>query len=288
MVSLDARKQYADGICAAANIDSDALRRAFAAVAREDYVGPAPWTILSPPAAGQWQPKITQVSDPGELYQDVAVFLDASKTLTNGNPSTLAPWLNALNLAGGKSAFHLGCGTGYYTAIIAEAVGPDGQVMASEVDPALAVQAERNLSQYPNVQVIEGDGSSLDIGPRDAILINAGVTHPTEHWPKSLTVGGNLVIPMTVEIGVPHVGKGLVLCIRRVALGYEARFLPAPVMIYSCTSARDPQIGKALGERFMSGTTDSVRSLRLEPHSHESSCWLHSTTFCLSTQPVAE
>jgi len=61
------------------------------------------------------------------LYQDVAVFLDSSKSLTNGNPSTLAPWLDALDLAEGKSVFHLGCGTGYYTAIIAEVVDHEGR-----------------------------------------------------------------------------------------------------------------------------------------------------------------
>ena len=41
---------------------------------------------------------------------------------------------------------------------------------------ASSYTAQRNLLRYPNVQVIEGDGTSIDIGPRDAILINAGVT----------------------------------------------------------------------------------------------------------------
>jgi protein-L-isoaspartate(D-aspartate) O-methyltransferase len=229
---------------------------------------------------------VTEVSDPCELYRDVAVYLDSSKSLTNGNPSTLAPWLNALNLSDGKSVFHLGCGTGYYTAIIAEVVGPRGQVTAAEVDPALAAQARKCLARYPNVRVIEGDGGSVDTGRRDAIFINAGVTHPTEQWLESMTIGGTLVLPITVEIGMPYVGKGLVLRMSRLALGYEARFLPMPVMIYSCTSVRDAQIGAAFGQRFMSGSFDSVQSLRRDPHSPESSCWRHSTTFCLSTLSV--
>ena len=229
---------------------------------------------------------MTDVLDPCELYRDVAVYLDTSKSLTNGNPSTLAPWLDALNLSDGKSVFHLGCGTGYYTAIIAEVVGPRGQVTAAEVDPVLAAQARKALARYPNVQVMEGDGGNMDTGLRDAIFVNAGVTHPTEQWLESMTIGGTLVLPITIEIGMPHVGKGLVLRVSRLGLGYEARFFPMPVMIYSCTSVRDAQIGAAFGQRFLSGSFDSVRSLRRDPHSPESSCWLHSTTFCLSTQSI--
>jgi protein-L-isoaspartate(D-aspartate) O-methyltransferase len=143
MVSPETRRHYADEIRATAKIGSEALLDAFSTVPREDFVGPGPWKVLSRPAPGQMQPHVTDVSDPCELYRDVAVYLDSSKSLTNGNPSTLAPWLNALDLAEGKSVFHLGCGTGYYTAIIAEVVGPRGQVTAAEIDPALASQARQ-------------------------------------------------------------------------------------------------------------------------------------------------
>jgi len=286
MVPPETRKRFAEEIRTAVKINSEALLNAFASVAREDFVGQGPWSVLSRPTPGQRQPQVTDVTDPCELYRDVAVYLDSSKSLTNGNPSTLATWLDALNLSDGKSVFHLGCGTGYYTAIIAEVVGRRGQVTAAEVDPVLAAQARKSLARYPNVQVMEGDGGSVDTGLRDAIFVNAGVTHPTEHWLESMTVGGTLVLPITVEIGMPHVGKGLALRVSRLASGYEARFFPMPVMIYSCTSVRDAQIGAAFGQRFMSGTFDSVRSLRRDPHTPESSCWLHSTTFCLSTQSV--
>lgn len=286
MVLPETRKRYAEEIRIAARINSEPLLNAFATVPREDFVGQGPWSVLSRPAPGQRQPLVTGVSDPCELYRDVAVYLDASKNLTNGNPSTLAPWLDALNLSEGRSVFHLGCGTGYYTAIIAEVVGPRGQVTAAEVDPVLAAQARKGLAKYPNVQVMEGDGVNVDTGRRDAIFVNAGVTHPTERWLESIAIGGTLVLPLTVEIGMPNVGKGQVLRVSRSEFGYEARFFPVPVMIYSCTSARDAQIGAALGQRLMSGTFDSVRSLRRDPHSPESSCWLHTTTFCLSTESL--
>jgi len=286
MVPPETRKRYADQIRTTAKVSSEVLLDAFARVSREDFVGQSPWRVLSQPAPGQMRPQVTDVSDPCELYQDIAVFLDSSKSLTNGNPSTLAPWLDALDLAEGKSVFHLGCGTGYYTAIIAEVVGPRGQVIAAEIDSALAARARESLARYPNVQVVEGDGSLVDAGARDAIFINAGVTHPTEGWLDSLTIGGTLVVPITIDVGMPHIGKGFALRVSRFESGYDARFLPTPVMIYSCTSARDPELAKAFGQQFMSGTFSSVRSLRKEPHSSEPSCWLHSAAFCLSTLPV--
>lgn len=287
MVSQEVRRRYAEEIRNAARINSEALVNAFATVCREDFVGQGPWKVLSRSAPGQRQPQVADASDPSELYRDVAVYLDSSKSLTNGNPTTLAPWLDALDLAAGKSAFHLGCGTGYYTAIIAEVVGPRGQVTAVEIDTALAARARDNLARYAHVRIVEGDGGRVSTGARDAILINAGVTHPTDQWLESMTMGGRLVVPITMEVGVPHIGKGLVLCVSRLGSGYQARFLPMPVMIYSCTSVRDAQLASAFGERFMSGTCDSVRSLRREQHSPEPSCWLHTAAFCLSTQVVA-
>ena len=288
MVPLEMRRRYAETIRSTATIGTQALLDAFAAVPREDFVGPAPWRILSKPAPGQTQPQMVDVTEPSDLYQDVAVFLDAKKMLTNGNPSTLAPWLDALNLAPGKRVFHLGCGTGYYTAVMAEVVGPKGRVTAVEVDPVLAQQARTSLGRYRQVEVIEGDGGAVDTGERDAMLINAGVTHPTQGWLNNLAQSGTLLCPMTVEVGMPNIGKGLALYVSRSGSTYSARFLPGPVMIYSCASVRDQNIAGLFGQKMMSGTFGSVRSLRRDPHAPEPTCWLHTPEFCLSTGQSGE
>jgi len=285
MVATDIRQRYAEEIRINANVTSAALLRAFASVPREEFVGSGPWKVLSR-VPGQMQPQVADVADPAELYHDVAILLDPSRSLTNGNPGTLAPWLDALNLSMGKSVFHLGCGTGYYTAIMAEMVGREGRVTAVEVDPALATQARANLACYPNIEVVEGDGGLVDIGVRDAILINAGVTHPTEGWLDNLQPAGTLVLPLTVEFGMPHVGKGMVLQVSKLQSGYAAHFLPLPVMIYSCSSVRDSEFGSLLSQPFMSGSFSSVKSLRRDPHTPEPGCWLHTPTFCLSTRPL--
>jgi protein-L-isoaspartate(D-aspartate) O-methyltransferase len=286
MVPTDVRLLYAEEIRANANVTSHALLTAFASVPREEFVGPGPWRILSR-MPGKMQPQVDEVTDPAQLYHDVAVVLDSSRSLTNGNPGTVALWLEALNLSMGKFVFHLGCGTGYYTAIMAELVGPKGRVTAIETDPALATQARANLSRYLNVEVVQGDGGTIDTGVTDAILINAGVTHARESWLDNLQLAGTLVLPLTVEFGIPHVGKGMVLRVSKLQSGYAANFLPVPVMIYSCSSVRNSEFGSLLGKPFMSGTFSSVKSLRRDPHSSEPDCWLHTPTFCLSARPLA-
>jgi protein-L-isoaspartate O-methyltransferase len=154
MVASDIRQRYAEEIRTNTHLTSPDLLKAFAAVPREDFVGSGPWKVLSR-VPGQMQSQVADVTDPAELYRDVAILLDPSRSLTNGNPGTLAPWVDALNLSAGKSVFHLGCATGYYTAIMAEMVGPKGRITAVEIDPALAAQARANLSRYSNVEVVQ-------------------------------------------------------------------------------------------------------------------------------------
>jgi protein-L-isoaspartate(D-aspartate) O-methyltransferase len=71
---------------------------------------------------------------------------------------------------------------------------------AVEIDPGFASRARTSLA----------DGGTIDTGMRDAILVNAGVTHPTEKWLDNIAVGGTLILPITIEVGMPHIGKGLV------------------------------------------------------------------------------
>lgn len=159
---------------------------------------------------------------------------------------------------------------------------------AVEVYPVLASQARESLSRYPNVEVIEGDGGMIDAGARDAILVNAGVTHPTDTWLDSLTDAGALVFPITVEFGMPKIGKGLAVCVSNSGSAYSARFLPTPIMIYSCTSVRDSEVASLLGQMMMSGTFSSVRSRRRDAHTSATTCCLHAAKFCLSTFPVGQ
>ena len=64
-----------------------------------------------------------------------------------------------LDLAAGDHVIHVGAGQGYYSAILAEIVGPTGRVTAIEIDPDLAMKARRNLaSDWPQATVVAADG----------------------------------------------------------------------------------------------------------------------------------
>lgn len=247
------RRFFADEIRFVANLDSPALVEAFARVPREQFIGPGPWLVGSPElralaAIGIGEAAYVTVDDPRHVYHNVVVALDASADINNGQPSALARWIAALDLKPGARVYHLGCGVGYYTAIIAEVVGTGGYVVASEVNSNLAARAKENLSAYPNVEVHSADGAEMDPGECDAMLINAGVTHVHSLWLDRLREDGRLVLPITRATS-PTLGAGLMIKVVRRRGAFSATGI-TPVGIYSCTGMRnaelEPIIRKAL------------------------------------------
>ncbi len=268
------RERYAEEFIYTAHLTSAEVIRAFARVPRERYLGPGPWRIFQPYARFYWT---TPDADPKHLYHDVLVAIDEMRLLNNGQPSFLASLIEALELREGDHAVHVGCGTGYFTAILAELVGPDGRVTAIEVDADLAARSRDNLADLPNVEVVDGDGGEHDPGPADAVLVNAGATHPRRIWLDSLRPSGRLVLPLT---GLNR--TGWVLKVVNRDKGYAAHFISS-ISIFPCAGARDADTARLLGEAFASGGWAAVRSLRRDAHQIEPTCWLHSDNLCLST-----
>lgn len=287
----DCRRFYADEIRFSANIQNAALVEAFVRVPRENFLGPGPWKIVSVDMGlGGTKNIATDDSDPRHVYHNLPVALDSSRDLNNGQPGALAKWIDALGLKAADRVFHLGCGVGYYTAIIAEVVDSGGSVIASEIDPDLAVRAKTNLKAYPNVEVHAGDGAKLNPGPCDAILINAGVTHPHSSWLDSLRENGRLLLPLTIPMGMgmgANLGKGVMVKITREPGGFSAQVVTF-VAIYSCASVRDPQLEPLLGKALASGALLKIKSLRREWHPVAETCVVHGSEFCFSAAPLAE
>jgi protein-L-isoaspartate(D-aspartate) O-methyltransferase len=280
----DCRRFYAEEIQLAANISSPRMVDAFARVPRENFLGPGPWKIPSANlGVGAVKYITTADADPQRICHNVGVAIDTARDLNNGQPATLALWIDALNLKAGERVFHLGCGVGYYTAIISEVVGSGGSVVASEIDPALAARATANLKNYKNVAVHSGDGALLDIPRCDAMLINAGVTHPHEAWLEKLSDGGRLILPFTVNMGMgPTLGKGVMAKITRQQERFSAEVVTF-VAIYGCTSVRDPQLEPGLGKALATGALMKMKSLRREVHEQTDSCILHRPGGCVSS-----
>jgi protein-L-isoaspartate(D-aspartate) O-methyltransferase len=208
--------------------------------------------------------------------------------LNNGHPSSLARWIDMLDLRAGDRVFHLGCGLGYYTAIMAHVVSSTGSVAAVEIDGDRARRAGANLARLKNVEVASADGIAYDPGEVDAILVNAGVTHLQSLWLDRLSEGGRLLAPITVvREGFGEGGSGHMLLVHRLENKYKASFA-SPVAIYSSPSGRYPAYNSALAKRFyenMMGKIPDVQSVRRDPHEAGETCWMHVEGCCLSTLP---
>ncbi len=276
-VSLEsARRSFAEELCRTNRISSPAILAAFSTVPRERFVGPGPWMIQVSGAQS-----FTESADPQNVYQDALIVLDAAKGLNNGQPSLWAFYLSLLDVYPGDHALHLGCGAGYYSAILAELVGPHGRVVAVEIDQALADRARIALEPWSQVTVVHADGARGPFEPTNAIVVSAGATHPLPAWLAALKPEGELLFPLT-----PTRGPGAMAYIVRKSALLFAATLCGSVFFVDFEGARDPSVSDELKRALKRDHGFSVRSLRLDPHEKDDSCWLHGNGWCFSRRPA--
>ncbi len=274
------RRRFAEELRATAHLTSDRLVDAFAKVPRERFVGHGPWQICVFADDGSWSYRSTDSDDPIHVYGDVLIGIDSARGLNNGEPSSLAAWIESLALRSGETVVHIGSGTGYYTAILAELVGPSGIVLACEIEPILAARAEENLRPWNQVTVSPTNGFELPFGKCDAIFVNCGVTHPSLGWLTRLRMNGRLLLPVTASSNETGIGRGAMFLITRRAVGFAVRYL-SQVGIFSCLGGRS----EALNQTLLAKTKESwsnVQSVRIDQHVEDRSCWLHTDMCCLS------
>jgi protein-L-isoaspartate(D-aspartate) O-methyltransferase len=282
----EARHSYAEELRFTARVGSRAVIDAFATVPRERFFGPGPWRVLSPMAMAEYW--TTEDADPRHLYHDVLVAIDEERRLNNGQPSLWARMYDQLELRHGGHVVHVGAGTGYYSAILAEIVGRTGQVTAIEIDPILAARASENLAAaWPQATVVAADGFAFRPDrPADTIVVNAGVTHFSPVWLDTLAAeNGCLLVPLTNAER-----WGCFLLITRQAgdpYRYSARFV-GRVGIIPCVGGRDPAAEERLNAALARAKGDftAIRSLRRPPDEPDHTCWLAGDGWWLSTAPV--
>ena len=272
------RRDYARRIAALAGIDPECgigrdITAAFAAVPREEFAGPPPWTIISPEGQNHGRS-----DDPADLYQDVLIALSAAKGLNNGQPSLHAFCLKALAPQKGERAIHVGAGTGYYTAIMAKLVGETGQVDAYEIEPELAQRATVNLAGLPRVRTHARSGAEAPLPKCDVLYVSAACAEPLGVWLDALKVGGRLLFPLEPE-GSP--GR-MLLVTKQSERTYLARFLCA-VQFVACIGAQNSNAARVLDRSFSKGNWEAVRSLHRDDQPDES-CWCAGPGWWLSTR----
>ena len=273
-----ARAQYARRVTA--GIEDGETRRAlleaFARVPRERFLGPPPWRVYSPHGH-----VASLESDPRELYHDVIVVLSAESGINTGQPSRHARCLAAVRPRPGERAVHIGAGAGYYSALLAELVGPTGQVQAYEIEPELAERAALALAERPNVGVHAQSAFAQPLPPADVLYVNAGASHPPAEWLDALRPGGRLIFPLTGDDG-----GGVMLLIEDPGHGAPERHARARVVAHvqfiGCSGARDALQARRLSHALARGAVEQLRSLR-RGTPPDASCWCAGAGWWLST-----
>jgi len=165
--------------------------------------------------------------------------------------------LGALHPVPGNTALHIGCGTGYYSAILAQLVGRSGKVIAYEIEPELAERAARNLKPWDNVEVRAASGTAGELPRCDAIYVNAGATRPAAIWLDALDDGGRLLVPLSGS-GANRFGASLL--VTRLNNAFSARAVGYCGFI-DCVGATDPEEGASVTAAFRSGELWKAQSL---------------------------
>lgn len=258
-----------------------AIRAALASVPREQFVGPGPWKVFT--RAGYIQ---TPSDDPAFLYQDFAVAIAEDRHINNGQPLLHVACLAALNPKPGESAIHVGAGTGYYTAMLANLVASGGSVEAYEIEQDLAGRAAQSLAGLPWVRVYQRSGAIAPLPGCDVIYVSAGATAPLDVWLDALRSGGRLLFPLTpAEGGGKATPGGMLLITKSGQRTFDARFV-CPAAFIACAGARDEETAQKLSEAFKRGDLHRVRSLRRNS-SPDDTGWVAGNGWWLSTAPAA-
>ncbi|HYB08720.1 MAG TPA: methyltransferase domain-containing protein [Alphaproteobacteria bacterium] len=279
-----ARRWFAEELRYTARVQSPAVVKAFATVKREHFAGPGPWRLLSPVRTTDYW--TTESADPAHLYHDVLVAIDEERRLNNGQPSLWASLFDQLGLSPGEHVVHIGTGTGYYTAILAETVGPTGHVTGVEIDPHLAERTRQNLAlHWPQTAIVTANGFTYRPDrPADAIVVNAGVSHLSLIWLDALAPeNGRLLVPLTISEGV---GAFLLITRQRGETRRYAAQFAGRTGIIDCVGGRNAEAEERLKAALRVSYFTAVRSLRRPPEEPNDTCWLAGDGWWFSTAPM--
>ena len=144
-----------------------------------------------------------------EVYRDAAVVThrgpDGIPVSSSSQPAIVARMLGQLDVQPGHRVLEIGAGTGYNAALLAQLVGPEGEVVTVDIDPAICARAERHLraAGIRNVSVLAADGWRVRVdGPFDRVEATIGVWDVSSVWVKQLRTGGIVLVPLWLRAGL--------------------------------------------------------------------------------------
>ncbi|MGI8311734.1 methyltransferase, FxLD system [Saccharopolyspora hattusasensis] len=146
-----------------------------------------------------------------EVSLEAAYALDVVRTKFDKHGSAIssvsAPHIQAMMLeqaqvTRGMRVLEIGSG-GYHAALLAELVGPAGEVTTIDVDPDIVARATRFLTAagYGQVAVVLADAEHgvLDRAPYDRVIVAVGAWDIPSAWTDQLAENGRLVVPLRLR-----------------------------------------------------------------------------------------
>lgn len=116
---------------------------------------------------------------------------------SSSQPSVMAFQLSELDLHAGQRVLEIGNGTGYNAALLAELVGPAGQVTTIDIDAQLVQSARASLAalhlERVGVHCSNGFAGFMPLAPCDRIIATGSFYALPPAWLDQLAMGGVLV-----------------------------------------------------------------------------------------------
>lgn len=117
-------------------------------------------------------------------------------------PSIQGMMLEQAGLRPGMRVLEIGSG-GFNAALMAELVGPDGEVTTVDIDPDVVDRARRCLKDagYSRVNVVLADAEYgvPEHAPYDAIVVTFGAWDIPPAWVEQLVEGGSITVPVRMR-----------------------------------------------------------------------------------------
>jgi protein-L-isoaspartate(D-aspartate) O-methyltransferase len=157
---------------------SERLRNAMLTVAREDFI-PARYR--------------------DHAYEEIPLPLPGVRA-TISCPHSYPLFYEPLGLGEGHRFLEVGVGSGYGTALAREVVGPEGLVVAIDIDATTLDFARQNLERagYADLVILHGDGGlgHPEHAPYDRICVTAACPDVPPPLIEQLAAAGRLIAPV--------------------------------------------------------------------------------------------
>ncbi|MFD8750080.1 methyltransferase, FxLD system [Kitasatospora sp. NPDC059577] len=180
------RDSLTDHLLTQGAIRTDTVEAAFRAVPREHFLPGFPLE-----AAYADSPTYTKADGSG------------TRISAASQPAIVALMLEQLGARPGQRIFEAGAGTGVNAAYMATIVGPDGHVVAVDVDDDLVDGARKHLADagITNADVVLGDGAlgHPDAAPFDRVIATVSTSEMPTAWLQQVKPTGRIVLPLRLR-----------------------------------------------------------------------------------------